>query len=275
MFKPIYWRIFFFCVKKISLLLFNIPLIILGVACSSHPNKAPITSVPQPQSYRLNYHVVAPGDTLYAIAWRYNLDYKNLSKINKIYPPYAIKPGQKIDLKGVSTRPSYAVSTAANPAKSQRISTPVSIEEKPASRIKNKANDPVAVKTKSVKSNPLVWSWPLNGRVISSFQAGNSLNKGIDLAAKLGESVLAAADGEVVYSGSGLRGYGKLLIIKHQNSYLSAYAYNSKLLAKEGDTVKRGQKIAEVGSVGSSSGKLHFEIRHDGVPVDPQQYLPR
>ena len=110
---------------------------------------------------------------------------------------------------------------------------------------------------------------------MSSFQGSNALNKGIDLGGKLGEPVLAAADGQVVYSGSGLRGYGKLLIVKHNETFLSAYAHNDRLLVKEGDFVKAGQRIADMGSSGTDRVKLHFEIRRDGTPVDPLKFLPR
>jgi lipoprotein NlpD len=156
-------------------------------------------------------------------------------------------------------------------------STQVKQPSKVVSRVENPPSTPLAVKTQAVKSNSLVWSWPVNGRLISLFNSDGGLSKGIDIAAKLGESVRAAADGEVVYSGSGLRGYGKLLIIKHQYSYLSAYAHNSRLLAKEGDVVKRGQVVAEVGAsgIGINDVKLHFEIRRDGVPVNPVTILPR
>jgi lipoprotein NlpD len=117
--------------------------------------------------------------------------------------------------------------------------------------------------------------WPTNGRIISGFSATDPLRKGIDLAGQLGEPVVAADSGSVVYAGSGLAGYGELVIIKHNEQFLSAYGHNSKLLIKEGDAVKAGQKIAEVGSSGTDSNKLHFEIRKDGKPVDPLSYLPK
>jgi len=118
------------------------------------------------------------------------------------------------------------------------------------------------------------WSWPTKGPVIESFSLSGRINKGIDLAGKNGEPVFAAADGKVVYSGTGLVGYGNLIIIKHNETYLSAYAHNSRLLLKEGDKAKAGQKIAEIGSTGANRDKLHFEIRRDGKPVNPMKYLP-
>jgi lipoprotein NlpD len=119
------------------------------------------------------------------------------------------------------------------------------------------------------------WRWPASGRVLVPFNGNNGLNKGIDIDGNLGQPVLAAAAGEVVYAGSGLRGYGKLLIIKHNQNYLSAYAHNQRLLVQEGDVVKMGQRVADMGSSGTDRVKLHFEIRRDGTPVDPMRYLPR
>lgn len=254
-----------------------------GISCSNNPNKAPISSVSQPASASITHHVVAKGDTLYAIAWRYNLDYKNLSKINNINPPYAISPGQIIQLQGVAPRVPYRVSRLQKkaPIDPPKASAKVPSSKPPASkspiinRSEKRTVKPVSVKATPVKTGSLVWSWPVKGKVISPFSVSGKLNKGIDIAAKLGESVRAAAEGEVVYAGSGLRGYGNLIIIKHRSSYLSAYAHNSKLIAKEGDVVKKREKIAEVGGSGTNAVKLHFEIRRDGVPVDPLRYLPR
>lgn len=119
------------------------------------------------------------------------------------------------------------------------------------------------------------WGWPVQGPLISRFQSNGSLNKGIDIAGKAGQPVKAAAEGAVVYAGRGLLGYGEMIIIKHDETYLSAYAHNSRLLVKEGDRVKSGQNIAEMGSTGTDRVKLHFEIRRKGQPVDPLVYLPK
>lgn len=119
------------------------------------------------------------------------------------------------------------------------------------------------------------WNWPASGPVIERFSITGTVNKGIDLAGRKGEPVLATADGKVVYSGTGLVGYGNLVIIKHNDVYLSAYGHNSRLLVNEGQWVKAGQKIAEIGSTGTNRDKLHFEIRRHGKPVDPLQYLPK
>ncbi len=144
----------------------------------------------------------------------------------------------------------------------------------PNKSLKNQTTAPDIAKKATPKTSSLVWSWPLKGSLIGRFSSAKSINKGVDIAAKFGESVRAAADGEVVYAGSGLRGYGKLLIIKHPATYLSAYAHNSRLLVREGDRVHRGQIIAEAGDTESNVIKLHFEIRRNGIPVDPLVLLP-
>ena len=132
-----------------------------------------------------------------------------------------------------------------------------------------------AGKVQPVPRSAQGWAWPANGMLIGKFSSNGSLNKGIDIAGELGQPVLAAADGAVVYAGSGLRGYGELVIIKHSDAYVSAYGHNRRLLVREGQQVKVGQHIAEMGSTGADRVKLHFEIRRQGKPVDPLQYLPR
>ncbi|AOS97471.1 Murein hydrolase activator NlpD precursor [Microbulbifer aggregans] len=128
---------------------------------------------------------------------------------------------------------------------------------------------------KPASGSQVGWRWPARGPLISTFRPKDPLRKGVDIAGQKGDSVLAAANGTVIYAGSALRGYGKLLIVKHNEEYLSAYAHNHKLLVKEGSEVKAGQRIAELGSSGTDRNKLHFEIRRNGQPVDPLAYLPR
>ncbi len=139
----------------------------------------------------------------------------------------------------------------------------------PAPKPADKAAEPKP----PVESDDVAWGWPASGRVIGAF-SDSGANKGLDIAAKVGDPVLAAGPGKVVYSGQGLRGYGRLVIIKHNNTYLSAYAHNSNLLVKEGQLVTKGQRIAEAGNSDSDVPKLHFEIRRQGKPVDPAKFLP-
>ncbi len=228
------------------------------------------------------YHVVAHGDTLYSIAWRYGLDYHSLAAVNRIKQPYLIHSGQKlrIDLAAdkVNAFASKSISTSKLRDKNQQANSVHTKRGHKDGETKNRSEIKTKPSGSFVNNNgaqgTLKWQWPAHGRLLASFQGGTGFNKGIDLEGKLGESVIAAAAGEVVYSGSGLRGYGNLLIIKHNEIFLSAYAHNNKLLVKEGDFVKAGQRIADMGLSGTDRVKLHFEIRSEGKPVDPQKYLP-
>ena len=239
-------------------------------ACGANYHHAPVEALAQPPARKVSTHIVAPGETLYSIAWRYDLDYASLANANGIGANYTIVPGQKLDLNVDARRPwSERVGKTATsnkaPVKSSN-STKRSIKE----------SVPSTTKTIQTKSNQSVdWGWPLSGKILTQFRANSDLQKGIDIRGKLGESVLSASSGTVVYAGDGLRGYGKLLIVKHNEKFLSAYAHNRRLLVKEGDLVKRGHKIAEVGSTGTDSVKLYFEIRYNGKPVDPLSYLPK
>jgi lipoprotein NlpD len=134
-------------------------------------------------------------------------------------------------------------------------------------------NDEKPVEAAVTGPDEINWIWPASGKTIGTFSEGG--NKGVDIAGKAGDPVIASADGKVVYSGEGLRGYGKLVIIKHNATYLSAYAHNQTVLVKEGQSVSKGQKIAEMGSSGTDKVKLHFEVRRQGKPVDPLKYLPQ
>nr|WP_255463296.1 peptidoglycan DD-metalloendopeptidase family protein [Microbulbifer sp. YPW1] len=237
-----------------------------ATACAS--NLAPTSSLSQPPSQKLQHHLVSKGETLYSIAWRYGKDFKDLAAINGITSPYRIFPGQRLKLAGRA--PVQVARKSAPPRRQPRAVTP-------PSRVAVAKSSPKKVQKTSIPdrhSFDTNWRWPVKGRVISSFQANNPLRKGVDIAGKKGESVQAAADGTVIYAGSALRGYGKLLILKHSEEFLSAYAHNDKLLVGEGAKVKAGQRIAELGSSGTDRDMLHFEIRKNGQPVDPMAYLP-
>lgn len=213
------------------------------------------------------YYRVKRGDTMYSIAWRYGLDHKDLARWNGIGAPYTIHPGESLRLN--PPRGQSAAASASKPSSTRAT--------RPAARPKA----PVATAPKSAPRPPppasskLSWQWPTEGRVVSPYSASASGKKGIDIAGREGQPVKASSGGEVVYSGGGLRGYGQLIIINHNKNYLSAYAHNRKLLVKEGDRVRSGQQIAELGSTGTDRPKLHFEIRYKGRPVDPLRYLPR
>jgi len=205
---------------------------------------------------------VQRGDTLYGLAFRNGIDFRDLAAWNGIGSPYTIYPGQTLRLYPSSgSRPSTgtaATGTAPRPA------------PPPATTSTPKPPPPQAAPVNSGFS----WRWPADGHVIGRFVAGDATRQGIDIAGSGGQAVRAAADGVVVYSGAGLVGYGELIIVKHSEAWLSAYGHNRKRLVNEGQNVKAGQQIAEMGSTGAAREMLHFEIRYNGKPVDPQQYLP-
>jgi lipoprotein NlpD len=217
-------------------------------------------------------HTVSIGETLFSIAWRYGVDLKKLAEFNAIKPPYTIYPSQKIrvDLRtgnGQNINTGNTNSAVKNSQGKGGVSG--NYRSGKGSSISSKSTNNTAL-----QSAPK-WQWPSSGKLIALFQGDTGLNKGIDLGGKLGEPVLAAASGRVVYAGSGLSGYGNLLIIKHNETFLSAYAHNDEISVKEGDFVKAGQRIADMGSSGTDRVKLHFEIRSEGSPVDPLKFLPK
>ena len=198
------------------------------------------------------------GDTLYGISKRYGVSVERLAQLNQLKKPYVIKPGQTIFLKPLKTE---AQSTARVPEKTKPGKTSPKVSS--------------YTQSQSVSWPKTVhWQRPANGKIVKKFSRWRNDAKGIVIEGKLGNSVVASADGKVVYSGNGLISYGNLIIIKHNKSFLSAYAYNRKLLVQEGDMVKAGQKIAEMGRKDKLSPRLHFEIRKNGKPVDPLKYLP-
>ncbi|GAA5315606.1 MAG: peptidoglycan DD-metalloendopeptidase family protein [Candidatus Pelagadaptatus aseana] len=240
--------------------------LLLLTACASPNPSAPVSDRAGPPSQKLNQHVVARGETLFSIAWRYGHDYKTLARNNGIAKPYTIYPGQLIRLSG------KAKSSQVKPVSKKVVSKPA---KAPVNRSKTTTSNARSKSQILASSGSVKWRWPAKGKLLATFSSQNALNKGVDIAGNLGEPVVAAGAGVVVYAGSGLRGYGNLLIIKHSETFLSAYAHNRRLLVKEGQAVKAGQKIAEIGSSGTDRNKLHFEIRKEGKPVNPLWYLPK
>lgn len=238
-----------------------------------------------------DYHTISVGDTLYSIAFRYGTTVEKLANNNHLSFPYVIKVGDKLFLKSPAPKPlptkpnKTIVENSSNKlVKPEVVKTPVTTQAatnlktsvKPNAPVRKVIKAPVSqVKETAMKiSAPTQWRWPAKGRLLVGFGGNNGLNQGIDIAGNIGEPIVAARDGVVVYAGSGLRGYGKLLIVKHDEVYLSAYAHNHRLLVQEGATVKAGQKIAEMGSSDTDRPKLHFEIRQNGTPIDPKRFLP-
>ncbi len=219
-------------------------------------------------------HVVKPGETLYGIAWRYGRDYRELGNANGLAPPWNLKAGQviRLDLRGTVTSASQTKVAASKP-KAKPRKTQANTSAKPKVTRAPKKGAPLATKSQTVAQ--VDWRWPHVGTVIAGYSTSGKVNKGIDIAGKAGDAVKAAANGNVVYAGNGLLGYGNLIIVNHNEHYLSAYAHNRKILVQEGEDVKAGQVIAELGSSGTERPMLHFEIRKNGNPVDPAHYLPR
>jgi lipoprotein NlpD len=257
------------------------------------------TAAPKPSQD--GQHIVQKGDTLYAIAFQNGLDYRDLAFWNNLTSPDVIKIGQVLRLSPPDDSAGRARGVETLPVRDSALSSPKLLDAGPelltepkAQRLPySEANWAVVSGTKpgSATDAPKPsempqaatanlansvaqdeWRWPANGRLLGTFGQGGG--KGIDIAGERHTPILAAAPGKVVYSGDGLRGYGKMLIVKHSDEFLTAYAHNQTLLAKEGDWVRGGQKIAEMGDTDSDRVKLHFEVRQFGKPLDPLKYLP-
>lgn len=267
--------------------------ILLLSGCSGSTGSAPIAERAQPPTQELRLHLVTSGETLYSIAFRYEKDFRELARINGMGSNYSINRGQRIYLTqdaaqragiSIGSGASSAVRTATvisssapvvvnTPSTSTPRTTAPAVVSTPAAPRTPAASPPLSPALTPV--TPDKWVWPAPGSIARSFGSGDPVSKGIQISAPVGTDVVAAIDGVVVYSGAGLRGYGNLLIVKHDDAHLSAYAYNRELLAQEGDQVRAGQKIATVGTDAEGNNRLYFEIRLDGTPVDPIRYLPR
>ena len=283
------------------------------VAANSLPatEESAVTKPYREGDWRPEYHIVTKGDTLYSIALDYGQDYRELAAWNNLADPGLIKIDQRlrlfapdnaptaatsgpVPLAPVAAKPSYAeprarklpyseqviaqlqvaaLKSQAGPGPAAVPATQPSIQPAPATQPMPQASPALERNEVAAAERKMTWEWPAQGRLLYGFGQGAN-QKGVGIEGRSGQPVLAAAAGKVVYSGSGLRGYGKLIIVKHNASYLSVYAHNSQILVKEGQTVAKGQKIAEIGSTDSDRVALHFEIRRLGKPIDPLQYLP-
>ena len=219
--------------------------------------------------------ITQAGDTLYSVAFDSGIDFRQLAYWNRIGEPYLISVGQRIRLTapvGFVASPSGSTSSRNTAGEAKVFSRTSSTSSSNVSSRSVSNNVRSAADSKGAA--PTSWLWPVAGRVVGSYNPSVG-RKGIDIAGAEGSAIKAAASGRVVYSGTGLRGYGEMLILKHSEEFLSAYAHNRRILVKEGDQVQQGQKIAELGNSGTDKFMLHFEIRRQGQPVDPNQYLPR
>ncbi|CAG68104.1 MULTISPECIES: peptidoglycan DD-metalloendopeptidase family protein [Acinetobacter] len=240
--------------------------------CASKPQ------INQPVRYTNapDYYTVRAGDTLSGIAARYGLNYLNVAELNDIAPPYRIYVNQSLRLKGSSNRRTVATQPMAQTAPIQRqtINLPTTTAQTSPSR--SVQNLPPATTTVPVvpkAASNLRWVKPSTGPVIQNFNLASNV-KGIRYGGNVGDPVLAAANGQVVYAADGLKEYGNLVLIKHVDGYITAYAHNSKMLVKSGDNVTAGQKIAEMGSSGADRIMLEFQVRLDGKPINPANIIP-
>ncbi len=215
-------------------------------------------------------HVVREGDTLYSIAHANHLDYRVVARWNGIRPPYVIRPGERIRL---TPPPGGAPASMRKPAPAPQPEPEPRPDRPPAEAERAPASPTPGPDTARERAR-IRWVWPTEGRLVRDFRNGDPARKGLDIEGREGQPVRSAAAGKVVYSGSGLVGYGRLIIVKHSPAYLSAYGHNRRLLVKEGQRVDTGEKIAEMGRADADSAMLHFEIRRNGDPVDPERYLP-
>lgn len=281
-----------------------LPLCVAAVLQACGPSWSPVEKVPESSSYAMTsdgHYRVRRGDSLHAIAFKYGLDWRALAEWNDLRAPYTIYPDQQLRLSPPGGQPATRVVTRPAPAPARAVS-----REGPASGAVAAADDrpadqetpdptagPVAVAeaarpvgipqpaaTAATPATPLPltdperWLWPAEGRLLSRFQADDPARKGIRIGGDEGQPVVATAAGEVVYSGSGLIGFGELIIVKHSDRMLSAYAHNRRRLVVEGQRVAAGEQLAEMGRNDRNQPMLHFEIRVNGAPQDPLQYLP-
>ena len=255
-----------------------IALVALGLtACSTPPRtkpatitdrSTPVVSAPAQEPVPPGFYRVKRGDTLIRIALDNGQSYRDIAAWNNITDPNLIEVDQVLRVKPppssarVVTKPIEPIKPVDSKASTDKKVATKKVEEKEVAAAEPKADavDP-----------PIKLSWPAKGKVVEEFNEAK--NKGIDIAGKMGEPIQAAADGKVVYAGNSLRGYGNLVIIKHDNTYLTAYAHNRTLVVKEGENVRKGQRIAEMGDSDANMVKLHFEVRMNGKPVNPMQYL--
>lgn len=265
---------------------------ILLSGCSTRQAPAPVVDVNSSISVenrnkstiKSTSYTVKKGETLYSIAWRANSDVRSLASINNIPSPYKIYPGQKL-LLSKKTSKARGNKSSTNKSIKSSSTTSVKVGKKSVASIKKqeygktasgqKVSKKPTSTAKTFSQKIRKWQWPAKGKVIATFSTAVNGNKGIDIAGRRGDRIKAAADGKIVYAGNALRGYGKLIIVKHNDDYLSAYAHNDQILVKEQQSVKAGDIIAKMGNTDAERTMLHFEVRFRGKSVNPQKYLPK
>jgi len=265
-------------------------------SCSSRNTPAPVSNIHSSSvlgernrsSIKTSQYLVKKGETLYSIAWRANSDVRKIARLNKISSPYRIYPGQKLFLVEAKIKKTAQVSknkvSHKNSTKSSTANKKNSTKNTLASTKKQAYGENVSTR-KSYQNSTLAsekfsqkisrWQWPVKGKVVEYFSNSAQGNKGIDITGRRGTKIKASTTGKVVYAGNALRGYGKLIIIKHNDDYLSAYAHNDRILVKEQQIINIGDVIATMGDTDANKVMLHFEIRFRGKSVNPLKYLPK
>jgi lipoprotein NlpD len=233
--------------------------------CTTNHHPAPIVNGWRLPSGQRSHYVVQKGDTFYSIAWAFDMDFRDLARINHLSPPYTLQAGRILYMGKTAPARAANVHLASPPHKTlvlQQHAEPASVVNKP---VPPQPHQPASENNSSITR----WRWPAKGKVVQQFRPVSGGNKGINISGKVGEPIIAAAAGKVVYCGASLPGYGNLIIIKHNDRYLSAYANNKVLLVKEGQIVTAGQVIAQMGAGSDGRPELHFEVRMNGKPVNP------
>ncbi len=241
--------------------------LLINAGCASHPLES--GQKRSESSNRAKTVRVRKGDTLYGLAWKAGLDYRTLARWNGLKKPYLIYPGQIIRL--------YPSKPSGHKKKTGRKKTRSSTKQpkKATKRQSRKTATTKKTHNRQPAAGSLKWIWPVRGKIISTFSSKDATRDGIRIAGHKGQRVVAAESGEVVYVGSGLIGYGKLIIIKHNSKFLSAYGHNARLRVKEGQKIKKGQYISDMGETHDGRAALYFEIRKYGKPRNPLSYLPK
>ena len=262
-----------------------IGLIVTQVSCAGRDEPAPVDRLYQGKSYldfeagslRQESYQVAAGDTLYSIAFRANVDVRTLAELNDLRDPYLIVPGQTLRLVTV-TKPQQSIDPAANKEygdTKQQHNNDKNVTPSPQPKTTPPRVDINPSGDVFVANNAINWQWPASSPVSSEFSVAETGNKGLDFAGNRGDPVYASARGKVVYAGNALKGFGNLIILKHNDDYITAYAHNQQLLVKEQQWVNGGEVIARMGDSDAERVKLHFQVRFRGKSVNPRHYLPR
>jgi lipoprotein NlpD len=249
--------------------------------CMNDNVLAPVVNAWHQPSAGGSSYTVRKGDTLYSIAWQFGLDYRALAQANNLSAPYIITPGQTLNMIAKAMPLATVELQLPTQLTAQEPVSPIA-KKRPQTKIGSRRlvrDEPQVIKPQRASSKRPIpkrvsrWAWPAKGRIIKKFNKRSLNAQGIDISGLYGEKIRAAAPGKVVYSGSGVRGYGNLIIIKHTDSYLSAYAFNKKNLVADGVWVRQGQPIALMGRNMGGRTMLHFEIRKNGRPVNPLHFL--